>query len=197
MNTLSILNKYFIKTKINLAILTTLFLTSSNCLIDYKEFPKVDTLNSQMKIYDKKLVYNLPYFPQFNLGGKEALETYFQVKTPFKNTEAGTKIPLDGFLVDVKVDYRSPSTPALVFLTASTLTATILPAWSMHDGYDIRYILYKDGKKVETFSYQVERKYAQWFLILPIIWMNNDTASEKSVFERLTETFFKDAKKHF
>jgi hypothetical protein len=27
--------------------------------------------------------------------------------------------------------------------------------------------------------------------------MNNDTASEKSVFERLTETFFKDAKKTF
>jgi hypothetical protein len=83
MNTLSILKKYFITSRIRLAILATLFLTSSNCLIDYKEFPKVDTLNSQMKIYDKKLVYNLPYFPQFNLGGKEALETYFQVKDSF------------------------------------------------------------------------------------------------------------------
>jgi hypothetical protein len=97
----------------------------------------------------------------------------------------------------LKLTTAHPAHQLLVFLTASTLTATILPAWSMHDGYDIRYVLYKDGKEVETFSYQVERKYAQWFIILPIIWMNNDTASEKSVFERLTETFFKDAKKHF
>jgi len=185
------------KNTLRLSLTGLLVFVLGNCLIDYKGYEKADVLNSQKKIYDKKLVYNLPYFPQFNLVGKEALENYFQVKTPFKTTEAGTKVPTDGYLVDVKVDYESPTTPALVFLAASTLTATILPAWSQHDGYDIRYVLYKDGKEMETFAYTVERNYAQWFPLFFVIWMNNDTATEKSVFERVTKTFFDDASKYF
>ncbi|MCC5813623.1 MAG: hypothetical protein JJT78_02625 [Leptospira sp.] len=182
-----------------LSLFFTLFVatTTANCLIDYKDFPKADPLVSSKKIHDKKLVYNLPYFPAFNLGGKEAMETYFQVKTPFKNTESGVDVPNDGYFVDVKVDYRSPTTPALLFLTASTMTATILPAWSMHDGYDMRYTLWKNGKEVETFSYSVERKYGQWFPLFFVIWLNTDTATEKSVFERTTEQFFKDAERYF
>jgi hypothetical protein len=172
-----------------------LFLTQ--CLIDYKDYPKVEPLPSEKKLYDKKLVYNLPYFPQLNLGGKEAMETYFQVKTPFKVTENGVDVPNDGFLVDVRVDYRSPSTPAAVFLTLSTLTATLLPAWSEHDGYEIKFALWKNGKKVEDFEYSVERKYYQWAPLALLVWHNANTASEKSVFERVTKQFFEDAKKHF
>lgn len=168
-----------------------------NCLIDYRDYPVMEPLSSEKKIHDKKLVYNLPYFPAFNLGGKEAMETYFQIKTPFKQTTAGVDVPKDGFFVDVKVDYRTPTTPALVFLTASTLTATILPAWSLHDGYDIRYVLWKNGKEVETFSYSIERQYGQWLPMVVLVWMNSKTSTEKSVFERVTKEFFKDAEKHF
>ncbi|WCL49876.1 LIC12231 family lipoprotein [Leptospira sp. GIMC2001] len=171
--------------------------TSTNCLIDYKNYPKADPLSSENKIYDKKLVYNLPYFPQFNLGGRESLETYFQVKTPFKKTEAGVQVPNDGYLVDVKVDYRSPSKPALAFLILSTMTITLLPAWSEEDGYDVRYILWKNGKEVETFKYSIERRYGQWMPLILAFWYNAKTASEKSVFERLTKQFFADAEKHF
>jgi len=181
--------------RISIAVL--LLTVLGNCLIDYKGCEKADALNIQKKIYDKKLVYNLPYFPQFNLGGKEALETYFQIKTPFKTTEAGENIPKDGYLVNVQVQYKSPTTPALVFLAASTLTATILPAFSRHDGYDIRYTLYKDGKEMETFAYTIERDYGQWLPLIFVIWLNQDTATERSVFERVTEIFFKDASKYF
>jgi hypothetical protein len=170
---------------------------SANCLIDYKDFPKADPLNESQKVNEKKLVYNLPYFPAFNLGGREAMEFYFSSKTQFKNTEMGTEVPLDGYFVDVKVDYISPTPPALVFLTASTLTATLLPAWSFHDGYSIRYDLYKDSKKVETFSYKVERKYGQWLPLIFVIWLNVETSTEKSVFERTTQQFFKDANSYF
>lgn len=173
------------------------FVLSTNCLIDYKNFPKADPLNASQKVYEKKLVYNLPYFPAFNLGGREAMETYFSDKTPFKNTEMGTEVPLDGYFVNVKVDYVSPTTPALLFLTASTLTATLLPAWSFHDGYSIRYELYKNSKQVETFSYRVERKYGQWLPLVFIVWLNVETSTEKSVFERTTEQFFKDANAYF
>lgn len=185
------------KNVFRISIAGLLLIVLGNCLIDYKGYEKADALNIQKKIYDKKLVYNLPYFPQFNLGGKEALETYFQIKTPFKTTEAGENIPKDGYLVNVQVQYKSPTTSALVFLAASTLTATILPAFSRHDGYDIRYTLYKDGKEMETFAYTIERDYGQWLPLIFVIWLNQDTATERSVFERVTETFFKDASKYF
>lgn len=187
-------NKNFV-TILLIALFT--FINLEGCLISYRDFPREDPLVSRKKIYEKKLVYNLPYFPAFNLGGKEAMETYFQIKSPFKTTEPGVDIPLDGYFVDVKVDYRTPTTPALLFLTASTLTATILPAWSHHDGYNIRFNLWKNGKEVKTFSYDVERKYYQWLPLIFVIWMNTDTASERSVFERVTDQFFEDAKEYF
>lgn len=174
-----------------------ILLFTGNCLIQYKDYTKQEPLSAEKKIYDKKLVYNLPYFPAFNLGGKEAMETYFRVKTPFKNTREGVEIPNDGYFVNVKVDYKSPSQPALVFLTISSLTATALPAWSMHDGYEIRYELYKDGEEVEIFTYRVERQYAQWLPLVLVVWLNEKTASEKSVFERVTKQFFSDAEKYF
>jgi len=169
----------------------------TGCLIDYRDYPKAEPLSTSRKAYDKVLVYNLPYFPAFNLGGKEAMETYFRVKSPFKNTEPGVQIPRDGYFVDVKVDYRTPTTPAILFLTLSTLSATILPAWSLHDGYNIRFTLWKDGKEMETFSYDVERRYVQWLPLALVVWLNTDTATEKSVFERVTKQFFQDAERYF
>lgn len=190
------MGKKYTKAKGILSILLLGFFLG-NCVIDYKDYPKQSPLVSNAKDIPKKLVYNLPYFPAFNLGGREALEDFFQNKTRFAKTEMGTEVPLDGYFVDVKVNYRSPTTPALVFLAASSLTATLLPAWSLHDGYDIRYELYKDGKKAQVFSYQVERLYGQWIFALPFIWLNWDTATEKSVFERVSQQFMEDAKSYF
>lgn len=188
------------KTKLNLTFIATLFLTFlilSNCIISYKDYPKILPLPSEEKTLDTQFVYVLPTFPQLNLGGREALKNYFDTKTRFKKTTEGVDVPKVGYLVNVKVNYRSPSPIATAFLGASTLTATILPAWSTQDGYDVQYILYKDGKKVGTYDYHIFRNYAQWILFIPISWYNFETATEKEVFERMTLKFFEDAKEHF
>lgn len=188
------------KTKSNLTFIATLLLILfmlSNCIISYKDYPKILPLPSEEKTLDTPFVYVLPTFPQLNLGGREALKNYFDTKTRFKKTMEGIDVPKVGYLVNVKVNYRSPSPIATAFLGASTLTATFLPAWSTQDGYDVQYILYKDGKKVGTYDYHIFRNYVQWILFIPISWYNFETATEKEVFERMTLKFFEDAKEHF
>lgn len=188
------------KIKLNKSLLTGVllaFLFLTNCLIGYKDYPKILPLPSEEKNLDSNFVYVLPTFPQLNLGGREALKNYFENKTRFKKTTEGVDVPKTGYLVNVKVNYRSPTPIATAFLGASTLTATFLPAWSTQDGYDVQYILYKDGKKVGTYDYHIFRNYAQWILFIPISWYNFETATEKEVFERMTLKFFEDAKEHF
>jgi hypothetical protein len=177
-----------------LLILSLSILIFQNCIISYRDYPKILPLPEREKSIDIPLVYNLPNFPQFNLGGREALKNYFDKKTPFKNTAEGIDVPKTGYLVNVKVDYRSPSKPALVFLGLSAVTATILPAWSEQDGYDIAYHLYKDGKVVKVYEYHIFRNYGQWLPLILGIWYNGETATEKEVFERVTNQFFEDAK---
>lgn len=186
------------KTKVSTiaTVIVALFIFT-NCLISYKDHPKILPLPSEEKTNDTNFVYALPTFPQMNLGGREALKNYFQNKTRFKNTVEGVDVPKSGYLVNVKVNYRSPSPEATVFLGISTLTATLLPAWSTQDGYDVQYLLYKDGKKVGTYDYHIFRNYAQWLLFIPISWYNFETATEREVFERTTLKFFEDAKEHF
>ncbi|TGL56375.1 hypothetical protein EHQ58_17250 [Leptospira ognonensis] len=171
--------------------------TFSGCIISYRDYPKLLPIPEREKVKDAAFVYNLPNFPQFNLGGREALKNYFDKKTPFKSTVEGVDVPKSGYLVNVKVDYRSPSKPALVFLGLSTVTATLLPAWSEQDGYDIAYHLYKDGKPVKVYEYHLFRNYGQWLPLILGIWYNGETATEKEVFERITDTFFEDAKEYF
>ncbi|MDF3819808.1 hypothetical protein P3G55_07860 [Leptospira sp. 96542] len=180
-----------------LLVVTIIYFSFTNCIISYKNYPKVLPLPAQEKTIDKPLVYILPTFPQLNLGGREALKTYFETKSPFKNTMEGTEVPKSGYLVNVKVNYRSPSKEATVFLGLSTLTATILPAWSSQDGYDIEYLLYKDGKKVNSYEYHIYRNYAQWMPLALVSWYNFETATEKEVFERVSLQFFEDANEHF
>ena len=179
-----------------LLFLLTISLFES-CIISYRDYPKILPIPEREKTKDVPLIYNLPNFPQFNLGGREALKNYFDKKTPFKNTSEGVDVPKAGYLVNVKVDYRSPSKPALIFLGISTLTATLIPAWSEQDGYDIAYHLYKDGKEVKVYDYHIFRNYGQWLPLIFGIWYNGQTATEKEVFERVTDKFFDDAKEFF
>ncbi len=165
-----------------------------NCIISYRDYPKLLPLPVSEKTKEANFVYNLPNFPQFNLGGREALKNYFENKSPFKKTIEGIDVPKTGYLVNVKVDYRSPSKPALAFLALSTMTATLIPAWSKQDGYDIKYHLFKDGKEVKVYEYHIFRNYGQWLPLILGIWYNGETATEKEVFERVTEKFFDDAK---
>jgi hypothetical protein len=178
-------------------LLTVLAVLVHGCIISYRDYPKILPIPEREKSKEIPFVYNLPNFPQFNLGGREALKNYFDRKTPFKTTTEGADVPKSGYLVNVKVDYRSPTKPALIFLGISALTATIFPAWSEQDGYDIFYHLYKDGKEVKVYEYHIFRNYGQWLPLVLGVWYNGQTATEKEVFERVTDQFFDDAKEYF
>lgn len=180
-----------------LAKLSILLFFTTHCIIGYKDYPKIPPVPDLEKKIDANLVYALPTFPQLNLGGREALKNFFETKTPFKKTIEGLEVPKQGYLVNVKVTYRSPSTAAAVFLGISTVLATLPPAWSKQDGYDLEYILYKNGNKVGTYQYHIYRDYYQWIGLALFAWYNFETASEKEVFERISIKFFEDAKEHF
>jgi len=169
----------------------------ANCIISYRDFPQAPPSPSLEKKSDAVFFYMLPTFPQLNLGGREALKEFFDNKTPFRKTQEGNEVPKSGYLVNVKVNYRSPSKSAVVFLGLSTITATILPAWSNQDGYDLEYILYKNGTQVSSFQYHIYRNYYQWLPIALASWYNLQTASEREVFERITAKFFEDARANF
>ncbi len=186
------------KTNFKIAGVLLIFISLiTNCIISYRDYPKIPPIPALEKTYDKNFVYALPTFPQLNLGGREALKDFFENKTQFKKTVEGNEVPKSGYLVNVKVNYRSPSKEAMVFLAISTLSATLLPAWSNQDGYDVEYILYKDGNKVGTYEYHIFRNHAQWLPLAFVSFFNFETATEKEVFERVSLQFFEDAKIHF
>jgi hypothetical protein len=185
--------------KINVRLIGLLILANItlNCIISYRDYPKIPPIPSAEKTSEKIFVYALPTFPQLNLGGREGLKYFFENKTMFKKTTEGNEVPKSGYLVNVKVNYRTPSKEASVFLALSTLTATILPAWSNQDGYDVEYKLYKDGKNVGNYNYHIFRSHAQWLPLALVSFYNFETATEKEVFERVSLQFFEDAKEHF
>lgn len=173
-------------------IFPILFVTNQ-CYILYPSYPKQSNIPAMEKTIDEPLAYNLPNFPRMNLGGRDALKEYFDFKTAFKNVKENNVVPANGYLVDVKVDWESPSNVAVGFLALSTITLTLLPAWSQEEGYSVRYILYKSGAEPKTFKYRIYRNYYQFFFLLPFVPLNLETSTEREVFQKLTEKFFSDA----
>ena len=83
--------------------------------------------------------------------------------------------------------------PALIFGYISVSTLTILPAWSVQEGFIVHYHLFLDGEKIKSYEYEITRKAGVWLGLLPFIWANLFTYSEADAFKATAFQFFEDA----
>ena len=87
---------------------------------------------------------------------------------------------------------------APVFLAASLAfllqTATaVIPWWSSGAGYTVEYLLYVDGKRERSYSYEITKKGVGWIGLLPVAWINLFTHDAKDAFRATAYQFFRDA----
>ncbi|MBM9590941.1 hypothetical protein JWG41_10825 [Leptospira sp. 201903075] len=180
-------------------LLFLLILTFSSCITRYRDYPIIDPPAKTSNPSKIKLFYHLEPFPILEFGGYAALKSFFKtgLKSQFSDTEEifdPKNIPQKGVYCKVSTQWTPISAPALIFGYLSMATATILPAWSSNEGFDVTYSLYKDGQKVKDFTYSPRRSIFLWIFTLPVIWVNLITSSEEEVFKATSYQFIEDAK---
>lgn len=88
-----------------------------------------------------------------------------------------------------KVPFLLPI-PLALLLQAST---AIVPWWSSGAGYTVEYILYVDGKRERSYSYEITKKGVGWIGLLPMAWINLFTQDAKGAFRATAYQFVHDA----
>lgn len=169
----------------------------SSCIIGYQDFPEEMVGKRPSSKPYHTLYYKINEFPVIDTGGQSALHSVFRNKSPFQNTDVVTKMPEKGVYCLVDPKWKPFGIAALVFGYISFSTLTMLPAWSLQEGFIIDYHLFIDGERQRTFEYEITRKGALWAGLLPLIWINFFTYSEAQAFEATAYRFFEDAKPIF
>jgi len=178
-----------------LFLITYISLLFSGC-ITYRNFP-VNKLGKSKKpaSYSSSgsdlLFYNIEGHTLFS--GEKTLKKIFSKKSPFLKTEKRESIPSKGLFVKVIIEKNPPHMLSAVFGYACYASLGFSPFWSKEDGYNLRYIFYRNGERQKTFEYNIQRNSFFWVLMLPVAWINLFTYSEGDAFEATTYQFFEDA----
>ena len=130
-------------------------------------------------------------------SGMAAIGDTFKKSQLFSDMELfyDDTIPNKGLYILAEPLYKAPSIAAMGFGYLSASTLTLLPAWSNHDGYKVRYTIYKDGELMKTVIYDRERFVALWIGLIPFSWINLFTSEEYDAFESITKEFLIDLPK--
>lgn len=88
-----------------------------------------------------------------------------------------------------KVPFLLPI-PLAILLQSST---AIFPWWSSGAGYTVEYILYVNGKREHSYSYEITKKGVGWIGLLPVAWINFFTQDATDAFRVTAYQFFRDA----
>lgn len=164
------------------------------CIATYRDFPG-DALDKKPRTGTCSVMYyNVKRFDILDMGGYQKLQEMFKSAGLCKKMIPVDSSPTKGLYVEIEAKWKPMTMPALIFGYLSVATLTLLPAWSTHDGYVVKYIVYIDGKGVETYQYEITRKVGIWIGLLPFAWINFLTPSEEDAFEATTYQFVKDAR---
>jgi hypothetical protein len=163
------------------------------CVTSYRDFP-VEALDHKPQPGTcVEMYYNIKKFDVLDVGGYSRLQDIFRNAGLCRKMVPVDNVPGKGLYVEVDTKWKPLSLPALVFGYLSISTLTFLPAWSTNDGYLVRYDLYIDGEKKETYSYEITRTAGIWIVLLPFAWVNLLTYGEEQAFEATANQFVKDA----
>jgi hypothetical protein len=73
------------------------------------------------------------------------------------------------------------------------VSIAVFPWWSSGAGYTVEYLLYVDGKRERSYSYEITKKGVGWIVLLPVAWINYFTQDAKDAFRATAYQFFRDA----
>lgn len=173
------------------ALLIGSLLLQGGCVSFYRGVPKKAPVPPKRS---GVLHYKLGEFPAAGLGdGRGALRDFFREETGFAQAHPVPEKPEKGLYVETAVKWNPPGVPALIFGYLSIVFLTLLPAFSLREGYQVDYHLYKDGKHLRTFSYDIKRKGAVWIVLLPLMLVNALTMSERDAFTLTSRRFLEEA----
>ncbi|NJD91102.1 MAG: hypothetical protein FIA91_06255 [Geobacter sp.] len=173
-----------------LVIMTTL----TGCVATYRDFP-VEALGKKPAAGTCDVMhYSVKKFDILDSGGHRKLQDYFRDTPLCKSMVPVDEMPAKGLYLEVETKWKPLSMPALIFGYLSISTLTLLPAWSTQDGYLVKYNLYQDGQKKETYRYDITRKGGIWLGLLPFVWLNAFTYSEEDAFAATASQFSADAR---
>lgn len=183
----------YLKSAINCLIITIIF-SIQGCAVYYKDLNDHSYSESNRSSISK-LSYSIKDLPIVATDtGMQAIEDTFKSSRVFQDMEKfyDDTIPKKGVYINVEPLYKAPSIAAMGFGYLSVSTLTLLPSWSNHDGYKVRFTVYRDGKLVKTLMYDRERFVAIWIGLLPFAWTNLFTSDEYDAFKSITEEFLND-----
>ncbi len=178
----------------------TLALTS--CLVTYKDFPSVDRQSSptQRKTFPIYYHVNFPSelpsrfgVPFGSLGLRHELERAFEENQVFADAIIALLQKERGIYCAVAVTVNPRSVLADWFLFFSGRMLLLLPVYSGEGGYLVRYWLYIDKQLKKTYRYEITEERLVWLGLLPFVWVNFFTASQKDAFLATAHQFFHDA----
>jgi len=177
------------------ALVALMALPLAGCITGYTGYPDAVEVAGGPETA-RPVAFKIEKFDILNAGGEEAIEQTLREAPAFAEAARlyeGDPIPDMGLLVTVDPNYLPPSLPAVIFGYLSVSTLTILPAYSGKDGYSVAYRVSVDGKPTGRYRYTIRRKFGIWLPLLPFIWVNLMTSSERDAFTATTSKFIADA----
>lgn len=128
-----------------------------------------------------------------SLSGSGGLMASFQKANPFPDSVKAPDEKGGGLHIDVLADNKTIAIGELVWGYIALSTFFILPAYSGASGFYMKYTVYEDGERVGYYEYVIKRRAFAWLPVLPFVWINLLTTSERDAFEATTKQFFRDA----
>ena len=180
-----------------LIALMVLMLTMTGCISTYRGFSPDAIDRKQTAGNCDVMYYNVKKFDILESGGYNKLQTFFRNAAICKTMKPADEPPAKGLYLDVEAKWKPMSMSSVIFGYISVSTLTMIPAWSTQDGYDVRYSLYRNGVKKETYNYDITRKAGLWVGLLPFAWINAFTYSEEDAFQATSNQFWTDAQPYF
>ena len=165
----------------------------TGCVATYRDFP-VDAIDRKRTAGTCDVMhYNIKRFNTLDAGGYSKLQEVFRDADICRKMVQVEADPEKGLYLEVETKWKPLTMPAFIFGYISVSTLTLLPAWSTHDGYVVKYNIYLEGKMKETYRYDITRKAGLWLGLLPFAWINAFTYSEEDAFEATAWQFSSDA----
>jgi hypothetical protein len=185
-------------------------LTFASCIVTHRDFPAVNLESEPLPPKDLTLYYRvepITYFKQAKYKARtdffydfpsapedyDELRRVFAETGMFRRTIATSIAPPKGVYCSVSVEYRPRSELGEFFLSLSQASATLLPSYSESSGHVVRFDLYVDMALRKSYWYEMSRKEAIWFVLLPFVWVNAFTHSPDDAFRATAYQFFLDA----
>ncbi len=139
------------------------------------------------------MYYRIRPVQGLTMGGVEQLKRSMKKNDVFANAELVDEPTVKGVSVDVNAVWGPPSLGATVYGYVDLSLLALLPLYSDSMGYDVQYIVYRDGRKVRMYEYPIRRRVFMWLPVLPFAWVNFFTNDESDAFSAVTQRFFLEA----